>query len=208
MVSRRRRDDRDFRRKPPRKSPKYRILVVCEGRITERQYFQAFQHDMRNPRVHIALPDTSGVPVTVVETAVRLQMEAEEAAHRERDENLRFDSIWAVVDVDEHPNLEAAQKLALQKNVHMAISNPCFELWALLHFEDIGAHVERDKLKRRLRRFVPGYEKELPYEQLKSGYVVAVSRARSLEHEAQRHEAPHRNPTTGVAHLTELIRTK
>lgn len=107
-----------------------------------------------------------------------------------------------------HPNIDKARELARANKVQLAISNPCFELWALLHFEDQRAHIERTKLASVIRSHCAGYEKLLPFVKLQPSYEVAVKRARSLRKEAQEHGAPGRNPTTDVFELTELIRTK
>ena len=93
MVSKRRLDERDIKRRPPKREPKFRILVVCEGRVTEPNYFKKFQHDVKNPRVHIELADETGVPLTVVQIAVRLLSESLRDAKEQRDANLRYDSV-------------------------------------------------------------------------------------------------------------------
>lgn len=36
---------------------------------------------------------------------------------------------------------------------------PCFELWLLLHFEDIQAPLHRDEVYERLRQHIRGYDK-------------------------------------------------
>lgn len=208
MVSKRRIDDRGIGRHSPKREPKFRILVVCEGRVTEPTYFKKFQHQARNQRVHVELADESGVPLTVVQTAVRLREAAQEEAKQQRDDNLQYDSVWAVFDVDEHPNLTKALALAARNGIDVAISNPCFELWALLHFQDQRAHVERGVLASMLRKHIRDYEKLLPYEQLGPRYRTAVDRAKTLTCEAPRHNAPNPNPSTNVYELTALIRTK
>ncbi|MBL9023090.1 MAG: RloB domain-containing protein, partial [Myxococcales bacterium] len=111
MVSKRRNDDRDYRRRPPKRDPKFRILVVCEGELTEPEYLKAFRHAVRNQRVHVELADEHGVPLTVVETAVRVAQEAADRAEQEADDNLRFDSVWAVFDVDEHPSTRSTDPI-------------------------------------------------------------------------------------------------
>jgi hypothetical protein len=78
--------DGSIKRRSPHRQPKTRILIVCEGRVTERQYFKAFQHQVRNPRVHVEVSKETGVPLTVVQCAVRLRNEAISEAKRERDE--------------------------------------------------------------------------------------------------------------------------
>ncbi|MFT7647504.1 MAG: hypothetical protein ACI8Y4_002253 [Candidatus Poriferisodalaceae bacterium] len=60
-----------------------------------------------------------------------------------------FDEIWCVFDTDEHPNLEQAVAEAADSNIRTARSNPCFELWLVLHVADQTAHVHRHAIQRR-----------------------------------------------------------
>lgn len=204
----RRHDDRSIQRKRPSRQPKIRILVVCEGKKTEPLYLRQLQHHVRNPRVHVEPVGPAGVPRTVVETAIDLRRQAEDEARRQRDENLLWDQVWAVFDIDDHPNVAEAKQLAMANGIRLAVSNPCFELWALLHFTDQQAHIERDKLRPMLRQHLPGYDKELVFVKLHPGYDEAVRRAGELDGAAERAGRPGRNPTTGVHLLTEIIRTR
>lgn len=206
MVSKGRKQD-SLRRRAPTRAPKRRILIVCEGEKTERLYFQAFQHDVHNPRVHVEVAKETGVPLTVVEHAVRLRREAEREAVQLRDENIRWDDVWAVFDVDEHPHIAEACALAVAESVDVAISNPCFELWALLHFQDQRAHITRQQARAQLKGFLDDYEKALDYARMRGAYSSAVGKARDLDVAAARDKRPGANPTTGVYRLTELIRT-
>jgi hypothetical protein len=180
--------------------------VVCEGKKTEPLYLRRFQHEVRNPRVHVETIGAAGVPVSVVETAIDLRAKASQAARREHDDNLLWDQVWAVFDIDDHPNVERAKELARKGGISLAISNPCFELWALLHFVDWRRHIERGRLRQELQRYLPEYGKELNFEAMNSSYDVAVRRAHTLQEDAIAAEAPGRNPTTYVFLLTEVIR--
>jgi hypothetical protein len=208
VASRRRHDDRPIGRRAPTRAPKVRILILCEGQETEHRYFEAFNREVRNPRVVVKVANQRGDPLFVVKLAVRLRDKATEQAKRERDENLRWDEVWAVFDVDEHMKLEEAKKLARECSISLAVSNPCFELWALLHFQDQRAHVERRKVAAALKRHMPGYDKVLDFAKMHPGYERALQRAVDLSREADRAGDPDRNPTTGVPRLTELIRTR
>jgi RloB-like protein len=194
-------------RRSPSRQPKHRILIVCEGENTEPLYFKQFQHKVRNPRVHVKAIGPAGVPRSVVETAISEKEKAEQEAKRERDENLRWDQVWAVFDVDDHPKRSEAIQLADSNAISLAISNPCFELWAFLHFQDQQAHIERDKLRQSLKAYLPRYDKELEFETVHAGYDAAVTRARQLDDIAVKNGDPGRNPTTGVYRLTEVIRS-
>ena len=186
MVSRRRDDDRSLGRRGPTREPKHRILVVCEGKVTEPEYLRALQRASRNPRVHVEVATETGVPKTVVEVAIRLRDGAAREARRQRDENLRWDEIWGVFDVDDHPHLDEARALAAKESVELAVSNPCFELWALLHFEDQRAHIDRHKLRAKLQRHLPLYDKSLDFARMHPGHDDALRRARALDVEADR----------------------
>ena len=179
---------------------------MCEGEVTEPVYLRMFQHAVRNPRVHVATHGPAGVPISVVETAIKLRDDAAARAKAERDENLRWDSVWAVVDVDSHPGLMEAKQNAAMHGILMAISNPSFELWALWHFVDWHAHIERDKARAELKRHLPRFEKELDFEKVHIGYEDAVTRAQAADARAEQVGEAGRNPTSHVYRLTELIR--
>ncbi|MBU4270732.1 MAG: RloB family protein [Planctomycetes bacterium] len=203
---------RNRKRKPGRRKPfldpKPRILIVTEGEKTERQYFEGFWKSCRNPRVWIKVADEHGVPVTLVRTAKQYKEEAEQDATREKDDNLAFDSVWCVFDIDDHPKVTEAKVTARDNNIDLAVSNPCFEMWLLLHFRDNPGMQHRDKIEQMLKKHVPGYDKTVDYDTYSIGYPQAVIRAERMDCSAGEANEPERNPTTGVYNLTELIRTK
>lgn len=207
MASAKFQDDRSIKRRRPYRQPKTRILIVCEGRVTERQYFKAFQHQVRNSRVHVEVSKETGVPLTVVECAVRLRDEAASEAKRQRDENLLWDQVWGVFDVDEHPNLDKALELAQSEGILLAVSNPSFELWALLHFQDQRAFASRQQVRASLKTYLADYEKSLDFDAMHPHYADALRRAQELDHDADVHGASGRNPSTGVHRLTQTIVT-
>ena len=94
MPSRGSHRDRSIRRRPPSRQPRERILIVCEGRVTERTYFRDLKREARNPRATVEIARETGVPLTVVQEAVRLRAEAAAEARRERDDNLLYDQVW------------------------------------------------------------------------------------------------------------------
>jgi hypothetical protein len=159
-----------------------------------------------NRLVEVKINNQSGVPLTLVNRAIELREEANELARLLKDATQKFDEIWCVCDVDDHPHLDAARTLASQNDIRLAISNPCFEIWVLLHFLDHTAYIDRRILKRRVKKFLPKYEKSIRAEDLSLGYEVAVDRARRLENRHVRNRSTTDNPSTGVYRLTERIR--
>jgi RloB-like protein len=194
-----------LRRRHPRLRPRLRLLILCEGRVTEPMYFRDFRIDTRNQLIEIEVVPACGVPKTLVEYAVERKKDAERRAKSERDIFLRYDEVWCVFDVDEHPNLPEAKQQARDNGLQVAVSNPCFELWLLLHFQDQFAEHDRHHIQGLCANHIPGYEKEVPYRLIKDRYPDAVRRAVALDAMQRRRDAPGGNPSTGVYHLTESI---
>lgn len=193
-----------LRRRRPFRDVKRRILIVCEGKVTEKHYFNDLRHVMRS-LVELDI-DPGGKPKTLVERAVDLKKTADRDAKRGKDQNLKYDVVWCVFDVDEHPYLAEARQQARDNGIQVAISNPCFELWALLHFQEQHAHIERQEVRRLCKEYMPGYEKRLPCQTLLAEYDGAVRRSLELEQWHHHRDTVGANPSTGVHRLTEEIR--
>ena len=89
--------------------------------------------------------------------------------------------------------------------VNVALSNPCFELWLILHLRDAPGMIHRHAAQAMLKRLVADYDKNVDYEVYRIGYDKAAERARKLDELAAKVGEPGRNPTTGVYKLTETI---
>lgn len=61
--------DKTLKRHPPKRNVPPRILVICEGKVTEPEYLNAFRQKERNPLVEVEIDDTNGDPKTLVERA-------------------------------------------------------------------------------------------------------------------------------------------
>lgn len=100
-----------------------RTLVVCGG-VTEREYFELARAELHASAMKVCAVGRD--PLGIVRYADKLKSEAER-----RDE--AFAEVWAVTDVDDFKNLAEAQTQARKLGIHLAISNPCFEVWLIDH---------------------------------------------------------------------------
>ncbi|MBL8232987.1 MAG: RloB domain-containing protein [Bryobacterales bacterium] len=190
-------------RKRPRREPYPRFLIVCEGEKTEPGYFQHLRHTARLPvRLEIV---PGGTPKTLVEKAVRERREAERLARRKKDPWQRFDEVWCVFDIDEHPFVPETKQQARDNSIRLAISNPCFELWVLLHFQDQRGELSRHSAQSLCRQHLPGYQKDLPCDELTPRRPDAIRRAVDLEAWQQTRGCEGGNPSTQVHHLVERL---
>jgi hypothetical protein len=178
------------RRRPAFREQHTSILVVCGAEVTEPAYFEGLKRARRNPAVTIQIKAKRGDPDGVVRYA---------AGMRDRAEG-KHDEVWCVVDVDDFDLVKAAAT-ARKLRVNLAVSNPCFEFWLLLHFEACNAPLTcYNDVEKRLVKHVQGYSKTaLRFADYADGIDQAVQRAKraGAEHD--------QNPSTGVWELVEKI---
>ena len=188
-----------LRRRRSFREPRKRFLIVCEGEVTEPDYFNDIRRTERGIIELEIVP--GGVPKSVVERAVEMKKESERDAKRRKDENLRYDSVWCVFDVDEHPFVPEAKQQAHANAINLAVSNPCFELWFLLHFQDQTAHIERQKVQHLCREHMPGYQKSPLCDLMRPHQSEATQRAIRLEGWQESRDNAGGNPSTSVYRL-------
>ena len=109
------------------------ILIVCEGQ-TEEWYFRKF------PVVSLSVKCVN----LQGQSKLNLVRATEEII---KDDDYTFDEVWCVYDRDRSFDSNEADKndisfnasllIAESHNIKVAWSNDCFELWVLLHFEDV-----------------------------------------------------------------------
>lgn len=194
---------RSYRRRDPSRSPKPRIVVVTEGTSTEPLYLKLFRRLHRITSVAVAVIPLGQDPRAVVERAIS---EREESAS---DADAEDDSFWAMFDRDEHSRFDEAVDLARGNDIPTAMSNPCFELWAILHYELLDAPSSRRECQRRLAELCPSYGRSgkrfEDEDAIRNSYDDAVRRARTLLDRRRNEQQPYGNPSTTVYELTEHV---
>jgi len=180
-------------------------LVVCEGARTEPEYIKGFEREARNAAVTVQIPKKRGDPLNLVKLAVRLTKNADDRARREADPGLKFDEVWCVFDGDVPARLEAARTLAVSNRFGLVISNPCIELWLILHFRENPGPQTSAHLLSLLREFLTHYDKGIDFRDFAGKTEDAANRARRLDERARGEGEPGRNPTTDMFRLVDSI---
>lgn len=115
------------------------IVIASEGKDTERIYFKALAKEYTNLRVHVHILERSENEQNNSSPEHVLQQLND---YKSKYDLKADDELWLVVDKDRwteamlsHVATECSQEVAM----HMALSNPCFELWLLLHMEDAAS---------------------------------------------------------------------
>jgi len=191
----------DIKRSEPwesRREQRPFVLLVCEGQETEPRYFRALFRDLRLPAPKIVGGDECGTdPASIVEYAVSHQ------------EDEKYTSIWCVFDCDEHRKIPDARQRAQDCGFSVIFSNPCFEIWFLLHYRYNTKQLTRGQAQKECRKWLAGYSKSMDvYEGLRSMQEDAIAHARRLrdEHHARVNDGRPENPCTNVDVMIAALR--
>ncbi len=183
------------------------LLIVCEGSETEVNYFKAFKRELRLSSLKIEVFGAGGGDIKVINYALTLQ---------ERPETAEFDEIWVVFDKEgenKKSSFEKAIQLANKEGFKLAVSEPSFEYWYLLHhtlttqpFANASAVIVT------LKRYIPNYQKEDKniFNSLHNDTLKAIGNAKNVltRHESHGHmRATFPNPSTTVHELVETLET-
>ncbi|MFE0458129.1 RloB family protein [Kitasatospora sp. NPDC058965] len=203
------RASRPLKREKGRRATKQRFLIYCEGEVTEREYFEGYRQLFRSGNIQIKLGADHAVPLQLVNEAISHQSRAPRSAE---DKFEKYDQVWCVMDVEAptpHPNLEKALSLARKNGIRCAISNPCFEIWLILHFAKISGYATTAEACKHLEAHNCGYSKEskhIDFKKLQDRFEQAKKYALDLEKTAAECiVAGIPNPSTDVYKLIDQL---
>ena len=164
-------------------------LVICEGE-TEVCYINLLKTWYKSPiRIVSHIEGTKITPSLVEKRTKELKISQWDKVHT-----------FLMYDMD----VQAINQKLQKCKAEMLLSNPCFEIWLLLHAKDQKTAIETDSLIKELKKSAPvwmNYSKSAFTDTqkafLNNNTDVAVSRAKKL-HEFQ-------NPSTGIYKLIEML---
>lgn len=112
------------------------FLIICEGKSTEPDYFNAF-------RLTSATVKSIGEGINTI-TLVRKAIRTKESL---KQKGQVYDNYWVVFDKDMFPesDFNDAIKLANENGFMVAYSNQAFEYWFLLHFNRHEGKLDRSR---------------------------------------------------------------
>ena len=174
------------------------IVIASEGKDTERIYFKALAKEYTNPRVHVHILERSEDEQNSSSPEHVLKQLNDYKGHYELESD---DELWLVVDRDRWTEAmlsRVATECAQNNFMHVALSNPCIELWLLLHLVDATLLTSEEEqlwmdnrrksknadpyLKVRLRQEMGSYhESSYDAKMLIEHVDIAIARAEALD---------------------------
>jgi RloB-like protein len=202
---------RNLQRRQAVRQPFRRILIVSEGEKTEPQYLNEIRTELRLSTAHVMVqPGGFGTePTLLVSYAEHLFRNGDRGRGVEA---VAFDHIYVVFDRDDHRTYHQALAQAAGLNNRLqndegkripfeaVVSVPCFEVWLLLHFEEVVAPIHRDDVYARLRAHLPGYAKG------GGGHWATTKHLRTSADERAKSRAETTNSMSGVETYTDMHR--
>jgi len=144
------------------------ILIVCEGKKTEPNYFKGFPkrrgkfvYELKFKGENESEENMGGIsPKKVVEKAIELRDNSYQ----------KYDRVWAVFDKDEFEDFDAAILKAKSNNICCAWTNEAFELWYLLHFQNRITGMKRTEYQKAIEKEInkTWKNKKKPYKYAKN----------------------------------------
>jgi RloB-like protein len=179
----------DLRRRSGVRDERRTVLILTNGQRTEVDYFEALKMEPWVTADKVTVKFQSGDPNEVVNRAAVIRNDS------------AYSEAWAVCDLDEF-NVAAAYVSADDRDVALALSVPCFEVWLLLHVTDKSPGFNSaTQAGVYLQKHVRGWDKaKLNFNDFQPGVFDAVTRAQRLG------EPPDANPSTAVWQVIESLR--
>jgi RloB-like protein len=198
----------DLKRRKPFIAERQRFILICEGEKTEPAYFEALKARYPTAMISVEYVAPAGVPLTIKDK-VRDRM-AELRQEKRHNPSVKADTVWAVFDRDEHPKVAEAITGCEAAGGQVAYSNPCFEVWLILHHEDYHAADDHHQVQKRYRVLDPTYDpngsKTPNCAVLMKNVEIAEQRAENQCKSREDEGMPLGRPSTTVHKLTRAIR--
>jgi hypothetical protein len=191
----------DYRRNRGSKPPGKVVVIVCEGRETEPNYFSALRQKFRLSRLNVKVVADQGAPISVVNCAIDEKKKVDEPT----------DEIWCVFDTEnpnENPSLRSAIEKTKKAQINWAVSNPSFEYWYFIHFaQSSRPFANGQEMKRALKAHIPDYDESANvFPMLEEHTQTAIDNAEVLRKRSSENWDTFPNPSTGVDKLvTEIV---
>jgi len=160
------------------------LVIGTEGRVTEPEYFTILR---------VLYPDSDCLlkPARTSSSNCSSPQEVLQSVERWISKNgplKKSDEAWLVVDKDSwtREQLRELSDWVSEANEHrfgrgLALSDPKFEYWLLLHFEDTNA-ANSDDCTRQLKKHLPSYDKHIGDRDFSQQRIqLAISRARQRD---------------------------
>ncbi|MBT0826311.1 RloB family protein [Campylobacter lari] len=157
------------------------ILIVCEGKKTEKNYLNQLKDffELTNVSINIISSKNSS-PLQIVKFA------------KEKSKGNSYDKIYCVFDKDTHSDFDKARQKCKKYKFEAIASNPCFEFWILLHFTYTTKSFSTNSpcnelINTCLKKYIKDYTKNYDFTNIiQQNLNAAIANAQKANEEAEK----------------------
>jgi hypothetical protein len=204
------RRSRPLGRKENTRAPKITFYIYCEGENTEPGYIDALRAAHPEWLVELEPIRGPGAPANLVRSAKSKLEEIRRKSTKTKQSFEGQDQVWALFDDDARKTIPDALDQARVHGVGIGYSNPCFELWLILHQCDFDKVLPHKAVQKHFEKICPEYQrtggKIANFPEMMGRLDDAVCRAQRLEAAREKDGNPLENPSTTVHHLIKALR--
>jgi len=188
-----------------------KILIVCQGEKTEKNYLQKMKEhlftraDLRE-KIIIDIDVNRNGPQDIVNYSIRKMKDNKREG---------YNQVWCMFDKDTFSNIHQLVERAKSRGVRVAYSNKCFELWIFLHFAYTESALNAQQLLKKVdghfsERLGKNYNKndEMIYNDINNLQDIAEKNAEKLLLYHGNKKIDDSNPSTTVHHLIGELRRR
>jgi hypothetical protein len=202
------RNTSSYKRRKQKIPPSPFFLIVCEGKVTEPDYFKSFPYYSK-----LGAQYSYGA-VHIVSGAGQYEKVVTKAQNVRNDLEKKYgmilpNEVWCVFDCDGDPDaLNRAIQKARSKKFNAIYSVQCFELWFLLHFQMVSVAINKAEYDRKISRYLDiSYTHGTTgmYDLLKEHQGIAIQTAKQLWKQKGQIGELQSDPITNVFLLVEAL---
>jgi len=181
---------REKARGKQKRTPYPIVIIVCDGAKSEPIYFSNFKKRNKPLQIEIVKNASGDNFNAMIKKALEAKKKYADGIESKCD-------VWCVTDVDvnygvqsneaaRNSQLKMFEKEAKEHGFYIVLSNPCFELWFLLHFEYTSGHLKNyDAVMKKVSGYLTSYRKNHNVFHLlenKQGDAIATAEKRKCYH--------------------------
>ena len=173
------------------------VVLVCDDTDTAPAYFsEAVGHEVDGKRLRIVkAPQAGAAGDQIIEAAKN------ELASLSPEDG---DEFWALIDlemaIDSQSLIQQYRDKASKAGIKLALSQPCFEVWILAHFESTGQHFAGCKAVLELvkQRWKKAFGQDFPVRKAQADYRKLADRLDDAVQNARKQLPPNSQSWTDV----------
>lgn len=186
---------RPVKRSARRRATKRTVLIITNGRTTEKEYFERLRREYKKLDFALTVKVIEGEPDSLWSTFDKRFVKDD------------FDVVWFVIDADGHDRggfiRNAQSRSSRTTPVCVVVSDPCFEVWLIAHYAQVRNYQDQRDAQRhwaKLRGSEAG-EKSLPKDFPIREFADAVERSYLRDRTLADRDVHPEQPATGLPHL-------